>query len=369
MYFHTLVSQLETLRIRRGAAVREADREQIRGLTEWVRVGLSHESFALDCMELELSAMASRRGPLDLAPFFVVPEWNVQMAFAYWAPGREIGAHQHRSWSVTGVFHNELEIISYDVEAAEAQRLLQKKRIYRAHRGLVGAIHEGGIHAPRNPTPRWSMSLHVSAPEPPPSWDARALRSPVVGLESGHPVEPQEAGPLGEFARQYQRQSIYRVHLDVLGRFGSARAERLVDAIYNRGDDETRRRAAMVLHRLGGELGRRRFREVCARELTEDTELSRRFRDLTLSVRSSRDRAELVAEHDGRRRLLLRVSAAAASALEMVARRSTFRLRELPGEIAAGERRSLGQNLLELGLFRPIVSGPLRVPARALEEA
>lgn len=369
MYFHTLVSQLETLQIRRGDAVRDANREQIRGLTDWLRLGLAHESFALDCLELELSALASRRGPLELAPFFVVPAWNVQLAFAYWAPGREIGAHQHHSWSVTGVFHNELEIISYDLEAAEHRRLLQKKRIYRAHRGLTGAIHAGGIHAPRNPTPRWSMSIHVSAPEPPPSWDARTLRTPVVGLESGHPVEPQEDGPLGEFARQYQRQSIYRVHLDVLGRFSSARAERLVDAIYNRGDDETRRRAALVLHRLGGDLGRRRFREVCARELTDDTELSRRFRDLTLSVRTWRDRAELLAEHAGRRRLLLRVSAAAAPALEMVARRSTFRLRELPGDASSSELRALGQNLLELGLFRPVVSGPLRIPARALEEA
>ncbi|WP_437959892.1 hypothetical protein WME76_09745 [Sorangium sp. So ce119] len=323
---------------------RRPPRDHVRALEGALRAGLSDDELPLELLALEIER---RDGAPDLAPFHVVPELGVRVAFAYWRPGRAAGPHEHSDWTVTAVFHNALDVATFDWDATARARRLVPKRLFSAEAGRVGHIHGPCIHDPRNPTPRWSISLHLFGPHDGPVIEEQV--GPIEGLSSPAPraAEPApQAGPapqaeedaLSSALAAHERECVRRAQIDALARRGTPAAA-LLARLHARGDAGTRRRAARALGR--------------AEDLDARTVLARRWPGVDLEVASSAGRAELLARCGERAQPLLRVEAWAAPALRALASAVELRPRDIPG-LAEAEQLALARALVDWGTFQPL---------------
>ncbi|WP_437878129.1 hypothetical protein [Sorangium sp. So ce513] len=325
-------------------------RDLVRAVEAAVRAGLSDDELPLELLALEIER---RDGAPDLAPFHVVPELGVRVAFAYWRPGRAAGPHEHSDWTVTAVFHNALDVATFDWDATARARRLVPKRLFSAEAGRVGHIHGPCIHDPRNPTARWSISLHLFGPH-----DGPVIEQQVGPIEGLTPPPPRaaEPAPQAEPALQaepapqaeddalaaallaHERECVRRAQIDALASRGP-RAAALLARLHARGDAGTRRRAARALGR--------------AEDLGAHTVLARRWPGVDLDAASSAGRAELLARCGERAQPLLRVDPWAAPALRALASAVELRPRDIPG-LAEAEQLALARVLVDWGTFQPL---------------
>ena len=122
------------------------------------------DEFLLDCMSRELELIERKVPRRESVPFFTTPDTGITFAFRYWAPGSNAGAHEHTAWTITAVCRNKLSVRTFDSESSYRNQALVPKNVFDAPAGRTGFIYEPCIHDPRNPTGRWSMSLHVTSP-------------------------------------------------------------------------------------------------------------------------------------------------------------------------------------------------------------
>nr|CAI43945.1 hypothetical protein [Sorangium cellulosum] len=311
---------------------RRPPRDHVRALEAALRAGLADDELPLELLALEIER---RDGAPDLAPFHVIPGVGVRVAFAYWAPGRAAGAHEHTDWTVTAVFHNALDVATFDWDATVRARRLVPKSLFSAGVGRVGHIYEPCIHDPRNPTPRWSISLHLLGPHDGPVLEAQV--GPIDGLTgAAPPPAPEDA--LSEALHAHARERVRRAQIDALERRGP-RAAALLARLHARGDAGTKRRAARALGRT--------------EDLDAQTALARRWPGVDLDVASSAGRAELLARAGERAQVLLRVDAWAAPALRALAAARELRPRDIPG-LAEAEQLALARALVDHGTFQPL---------------
>ncbi|AGP35982.1 hypothetical protein SCE1572_16620 [Sorangium cellulosum So0157-2] len=365
-------------------------RDHVRAVEGAVRAGLSDDELPLELLALEIER---RDGAPELAPFYVVPEVGVRVAFAYWRPGRAAGAHEHSDWTVTAVLHNALDVATFDWDATARARRLVPKRLFSAEAGRVGHIYGPCIHDPRNPTARWSISLHLFGPSDGPVLEAQV--GPVEGLAPAAPRPAAAHGrrprarprcspkaPVPAHRRRYdrraalrdarggtsgpestlprpaelssdpgahrrgrgllahERECVRRAQVDALAHRGP-RAAALLARLHARGDAGTRARAARALGR--------------PEELDPRAALVRRWPGVDLDVVWSADRAELLARCGERAQLLVRVPAWAEPALRALAAASELRPRDIPG-LAEAEQLALARALVDWGTFQPFAA-------------
>ncbi|WP_437736859.1 hypothetical protein [Sorangium sp. So ce1335] len=311
-------------------------RDLVRAVEGAVRAGLSDDELPLELLALEI---ARRDGAPDLAPCHVVPELGVRIAFAYWRPGRAAGAHEHSDWTVTAVFHNALDVATFDWDATARARRLVPRRLFSAEAGRVGHIHGPCIHDPRNPTRRWSISLHLFGPHDGPVIEEQV--GPIEGLSPPAPrasAEAEAEDALSAALLAHERECVRRAQIDALARRGPPAAA-LLARLHARGDAGTRRRAARALGRT--------------EDLGAHTALARRWPGVDLDVASSAGRAELLARCGERAQPLLRVEAWAAPALRALASAVELRPRDIPG-LAEAEQLALARALVDWGTFQPL---------------
>lgn len=312
--------------------LRWADRAAIGRVREAVRVGLEGESLVVDCIELELEDLRTREVGGGLAPFVLGGGGRVGMAFGYWAPGAEAGAHEHNDWAVTAVVHNALVVETFDYRTARDERRLHRKNVFTAERGRVGNICEPCVHNPINRTRDWTVSLHVFGPN-----DRDILgHYDVEGLTRvGDGSETTTAGddPVARWHAVRRRRQAVRLLATMLDAVGTERARAVRDGI------------DASLLALGERVEMR-------------TEL-RRAVPAAFSVRVG-ERAELVLGRGEAEVVLLRLPPAAAPLLRFLVSSASFRAAELPGSFRDGDRLALARTLVEAGLFAPVAGG---VPA------
>lgn len=316
--------------------------DSVRALQHAVQGGLESPECRLELLRMEIER---RDGEPGLAPFFFEPGYGVRVAFAYWGPGRSAGAHEHNDWTVTAVFHNQLEVTTFDWEATRRTRRLVPKNVFSATAGRVGHIYDPCVHDPKNPTSRWSISLHLFGPNDEPRLEREV--GPIEGLTSADPSselsaddpDPLGQNPLLRALAAHQRECVRRVQIEALTALERGAAG-LLEHLYRRGDAGTRQRAACALDRS------RRM------ALDPDAELVNRWRGVELDVMTG-DRAELRAQSGGRVQPLLFVGRRARRALERIADASAFAPRELPG-LSESEQIMLAQVLVDWGTFQPI---------------
>ncbi|WP_437580125.1 hypothetical protein [Sorangium sp. So ce887] len=309
-------------------------RDHVRTVEAAIRVGLSDDELPLELLALEIER---RDGAPGLAPFHVVSELGVRIAFAYWRPGRAAGAHEHSDWTVTAVFHNTLDVATFDWDATVRARRLVPKRLFSAEAGRVGHIYGPCIHDPRNPTGSWSISLHLFGPH-----DGPVLEEQVGPIDGLTPAAPRAAAgdALSAALLAHERECVRRAQIDALAQRGP-RAAALLARLHARGDAGTRKRAARALGR--------------PEDLDPRTVLVRRWPGVDLDVTRSAGRAELRARCGERAQLLLRIEAWAEPALRALAAAREMRPRDIPG-LAEAEQLALARALVDWGTFQPFAA-------------
>jgi hypothetical protein len=351
MRFAELLDNMRVLRLPAEGAADKPTRESVQLVRQWMAEGLADDEFALDCIELELGAMLERPARGDLEPFYV-DDGGTRFALAYWAPGRAAGAHEHNDWTVTAVFHNALEVETYDMNAARAERTLKVKNVHHAEKGRVGYIFDPCIHNPRNATDRWSMSIHVVSPNDGPKLVKEV--GPIPGLYTIVPTDEDAEDPLRAMLRSKGYQRAYRVQAELLSGIRSPRATDLLHRIHGRADGETRRVAALAASTRDMDVAATWLREARACEVRPDAEVVRAWPAIELSVGRGGTHAELLSVRRNQARLLLRLDAWAADALEFVATAKQFHVGDLPGKLGARDRVALTRTLVDLGLFQVV---------------
>jgi hypothetical protein len=141
------------------------DKDAVLAARSAITAAVCDDEFLVDCIAHELTLLGRpglRRQ--DLVPFFTLPGYGIRFALGYWPPGSNAGAHEHTAWTITGVCHNQLIVQTYDRNETYRRQALVPKNLFDARAGEVGFIYEPCIHDPRNPTDKWSLSLHVSSP-------------------------------------------------------------------------------------------------------------------------------------------------------------------------------------------------------------
>ena len=179
------------------------------------------------------------------------------------------------------------------------------------------------------------MSIHVISPNDGPKLVKEV--GPIPGLYTVVPIDDDADDPLRAMLRDKGHQRAYRVHAEVLSKSRSARAMGLLRRIHERADSETLR--VVAREAAARDAGGRRGLDARARacEVRPDTEVVRAWPAIELSVGRRDGYAELLSVRRGQSRLLLRVDAWAADALQFVGRQGILR-RRAPGQ-DRGERQ------------------------------
>lgn len=123
---------------------------------------LKSEEFRLNCVE-ELLGTIEAWSDSDRAwnapAFFYHERLKYSVRMIFWPAFYENNPHEHKTWSITGVFYNFLNITTY--ELLDNPKRLKKDRIIDAISGEVGYLIPGCIHSVKNPTHELSASIHI----------------------------------------------------------------------------------------------------------------------------------------------------------------------------------------------------------------
>jgi len=243
MRFRDLLTLLRAVDLDDG--VRRPPRDNVRGIQRALSAGLADEEFCLDCVELELAAIAGPRAEGRRAPMFRMPDRPLRFEMFYWWPGRVAAAHEHTRWTVTAVFFNHLQVTTYDWDVAYRERRLARKHVFAAPQGQAGHIFDRCIHNPENRTNRDSMSIHIFNASDMPRIESEVGPIPGLGLPSAKLAPSTES-----LAAKQQRQ--LRVLAQAVCHYRSPRAIAVLDDIMARGDAETGARIERLRWRARG---------------------------------------------------------------------------------------------------------------------
>jgi hypothetical protein len=310
-----------------SASAREhPEREAVLTAREAVTAAVRDDEFLIDCLAHELDVLERRLPRRGLDPFYTLPELGIQFAFGYWPPGRSAGAHEHTAWTITGVCRNQLEVRTFDRAESYRQRTLVPKNLFDAAAGGVGFIYEPCIHDPRNPTDRWSLSLHVISPR-----DGERLEQdaclPVLedwrARRAGDDDDPHAAVEMARF---------HHVLVDQIARFAAG-----IDV---RGADDLLARCGRLMAKPGSQM------HDTAATLTVV------HQRLDLSCRDVDGAVALGFETPGGWSEQLRMSRLGREAVAFCASRSAFDVGEIPGRLTSNERWAIAEALVESGTFR-----------------
>lgn len=302
-----------------------------------VSSSLTSPEFLADCIELELQRLervGAWRGGLE--PFARIPRLGIRFAFGYWRPGVTTGPHEHTSWTITGVYRNTLEVVTYDYdESYRRQRPVEKNR-FVAQAGRVGSIDRHGIHAPRNGSTSWTMSFHVISPRD--GLRPRAYPAPVPGLERVSELNTvSTSGDRSGAAYHRVRDLCLRAVIceqlrDAVGELASSRATALAS-----------RCRALGAPRTGGGAAADDTRHL----------LRRAHADLTLSWRRDRDQVVLEMLTPSGKTSVLELDRRARQAMSFVSTADLFDPSSLPG-LTGAERDVFADALVMRGLFERV---------------
>jgi hypothetical protein len=308
-------------------------------LRSTVREALANDEFLVDCIARDLTVLEEHgRRSAALTPFFTDPVFGVRFAFGFWPPKYSMEAHEHTAWTITAVCHNRLSVATFDRVESYRRRELVPKNLFDAARREVGYIYGPAIHAPRNTSDRWSLTLHISSPrdgEPASDFEPLPVLAPPTRL--GERQQHDRHPSMWVF-----RARIRRNEADLLARIllssGLPSARDLLVRCLRLTSSAMRAAVRSALSEDRGHPASPRqltrvHPDVCFRLRQDDDEWS-------LDVETPRGFGELV-----------RVNDAAHDALAFAATRLTFDTQELPGHLSDIEREAIADLLEDVGLF------------------
>ena len=316
------------------------DKDAVLAARAAITTGVGDVEFLVDCIGYELTLLERPRlGRQDLVPFFTVPEYGVRFALGYWPPGSNAGAHEHTAWTITAVWHNQLSVQTYDRNESYRSQTLVPKNLFDARAGQVGFIYDPCIHDPRNPTDKWSLSMHVSSPH-----DGQKLADEEQCLPILDKFASRRASAFGApydkvVANRY-RQLKLRAISQYLAQVDTVPVAGLLGRCIEQGSSVTRR--------LVRGLGRS---ERMSGGSSKGRTLTRSHEDLALDFRETDDSVSLGVQTDSGWIEELTMSRVAREAIAFCVATPQFDVQQLPGHLTEGERSAFADALEETGLF------------------
>lgn len=131
-------------------------------LKSLMQASLLDHDFKLACIQRILASIDESRRDERLwsAPlFYYHPELKFSVRMIFWPEHYENNPHQHKTWSVTGVFYNHLNIKLYKLPVGSDKP--EVTREISAVSGASGYLLPGCIHNITNPNASYSASLHI----------------------------------------------------------------------------------------------------------------------------------------------------------------------------------------------------------------
>jgi hypothetical protein len=315
------------------------DRDAVLAARSGITAAVRDDEFLVDCIGYELTRLEQRGLRPGLIPFFIVPGFGVRFAFGYWPPGRNAGAHEHTAWTITGVCHNELTVQTYDRDESYRHQTLVPKNQFDAPAGQVGFIYEPSIHDPRNPTDRWSLSLHVSSPR-----DGEQLADQERCLPILDDYFTRQRTGYGasydEVIATRRRQLKIRAIAQFLAQVDTVPVADLLGRCVQQGSSATRR----FIHGFGRT-------DVVDGDRPRARTLARSDERLALEYRETDDFVSLGVETQRGWVEELAVSRVASEAIAFCVNTPRFDVLELPGSLTDDERWAIADALEESGLF------------------
>lgn len=306
---------------------------------------IGDREFLTDCIERELRLIEKmscvRRG---FVPFATLPRTGIHLAFGYWPPASSVAPHEHTAWAVTGVFRNQLQVVTFDREETYRRGELVGKNCFEAPAGKVGYIYGPCIHQPKNVSSQWSLSFHVISPrdgqypDGPP--DLVSGMAAADGILSTGTIS-RGMHPAVMLARQ---QMAYLEQLTkALLSMKVGRCQEVLRSLYAIGPSKVR-----VL--IEDELPTTVPPETHLRDWT----LEKAHEALSLTCNRTDDGICLVADSGAGYQEVLRVNEIGREALGIVARHPLFAVDDLPGNLRQEDRATLAMALENSGYFRRV---------------
>ncbi|MFE3105914.1 cupin domain-containing protein [Nocardia tengchongensis] len=316
----------------------QPDRNAVLAARSTIQSAVVDNEFLADCIALELKLISATEFPRGLTPFFTIPDLGIRFEFGYWPPGGTPGPHEHTTWTITAVCHNELEVRTFDRAESYRRRELVPKNNFSAEAGRVGYIYEPSIHAPINTSADWSVSLHISSSRVgEPMEDCAGL---VAGLTSPRRRRmPPTTHPYARVVAKRARTQRVHVLARALAGMNVAGVPRLLDECAALGSHSTRKLAARTRGR------------TTALDEPGTYVLRRTHPDLMLSRRIVGDTVALMTETTAGPVEDLAMNIVAADAIAYAAEEPVFDARDLPGRITGEERILIAEALEDSGLF------------------
>lgn len=316
------------------------DKDAVLAARAAMTTAVRDEEFLVDCLGYELTLLERpRRRRQNLVPFFTVPGYGVRFAFGYWPPGSNAGAHEHTDWTITSVCHNQLVVQTFDRDESYRRQALVPKNLFDARAGDVGFIYRPCIHDPRNPTNRWSLSMHVSSPHDgqPPADREQCL--PILDEFAARRFSVYGASYDKVIATR-QRQLKLRAIAQFVAQVNIAPVTHLLERCLQQGSTGTRR----FVHGLGGT-------ELTDADSATAFTLVRSDPELALDYRETGDYVALGVQTEHGWVEELTVARVAREAIAFCAGATQFDVNDLPGRLTDDERQAVAEGVEETGLF------------------
>lgn len=136
--------------------------DRIKYLRILMQESLADNDFKLSCIQRVLASIDEdqRNGEVWSAPlFYYHPKLKFSVRMIFWPERYENNPHQHKTWSVTGVFYNHLNVKLYELPVGSDKP--EVTREINALSGEAGYLLPGCIHNITNPNASYSASLHI----------------------------------------------------------------------------------------------------------------------------------------------------------------------------------------------------------------
>ncbi|MFZ3068354.1 MAG: hypothetical protein WA253_09420 [Gammaproteobacteria bacterium] len=180
---------------------------------------LANNEFKLACIDEIISGIylaKSERLEWVSPAIIECPELNYSIRVVYWPAFYENNPHKHKTWSVTGVFHNKLNVHTYAL--LEDPIRLKRERIIAANAGESGYLLPGCIHSVGNPSYEVSASIHIF--------------NNLPGIENSEDNAIWYPSPRKHNLANGLLERAFSVCLSMLSEIGSPKALDLIDKIY-----------------------------------------------------------------------------------------------------------------------------------------
>ena len=315
--------------------------DTVRSARAEVTRAVADDELLADCLRAELALIECDEQPRGLVPFHTIEGPGIGLAFGYWSPGGGVAPHEHTAWTVTAVCRNELEVVTFDRHETYRNRALVPKKSFRAPAGMVGFIFDPAIHAPRNASAEWSLSLHLMSPrDGEPLFDYPTLPALCPALD---PSSAERGGAHARVALTCQRERLVRGVVRVLATMPTEDVGPLFADCFRIASFTATRRWIQRIAPSRSQAAALASPWVLART-DPGLALVHRVRDGVSSLMvetSSGPRAELVVT-------------GVREAIELAAQERAFDVRALPGNLDDDTQHALGDALEATGLFRRV---------------